>query len=115
MNDLANKDMKFGYSAGVPDEITDGWGARLILNRGEIDMLRDRQGYFGNSKIANDFCAHLNSVTAKWTANVKTLYYSGEIDPSKQNHVTIYEDEKIKLVGNTNGSFGYLYVAGWFK
>lgn len=115
MNDLANKDMKFGYSAGVPDEVTDGWGARLILSNGDVDMLPDRQGYFGNAETVNVFCNHLNSVKNKWRGNVKTLYYSGEIDSSKSNHVTIYEDEKVILVGNTNGSFGYLYVAGWLK
>lgn len=114
MNELAQK-MQWGYRNGFPDDVTDGWGARGILERGEVDLLRDRQDHFGDVDKANKFCAAFNFNKDKWRKNVKELCDRGEIDPSKTNHVTIYEDEDIIVVGNTQGSFGYLYLAGWIK
>lgn len=114
MNDLAQK-MEWGYRNGFPDDVTDGWGARGILERGEVDLLRDRQDHFGDVDKANKFCAVFNLNKEKWRKNVKELCDKGDIDPSKTNHVTIYEDEDIIVVGNTQGSFGYLYLAGWIK
>lgn len=114
MNKLANE-MNWGYRNGFPDDVTDGWGARGILQRGEVDLLNDRQSYFGDAEIVDQFCSRMNANKEKWRKNVKDLYYSGEVDPSKNNHVVIYEDEFIKMVGNTQGSFGHFYMAGWLK
>jgi hypothetical protein len=31
------------------------------------------------------------------------------------DEAVIYEDERGKIVGSAQGSYGYLYVAGWLK
>jgi hypothetical protein len=45
----------------------------------------------------------------------RELADSYELRPSDARQVTLHEDEQGKILGNPQGSHGYLYVAAWMK
>lgn len=108
--------LEFGYNAGVPENVDAAWGARLILERGgNVDMLPDRQGFFGDKATVQKICDQLNSNKKQWRDNVKSLYNEYQVRSDEPNEVVVYENDVVKMVGNTNGSYGYFYVAAWLK
>jgi hypothetical protein len=38
-----------------------------------------------------------------------------EVSPSEPNEVVLYDDANVRIIGNTNGSHGYLYVTAQLK
>jgi hypothetical protein len=92
MNDLR---LAFGCVKALPEGTTTAWGARLIYPN---DLVHDRQDLVGPD--ADDLKAWLNG---------------GPLDPTKDVTVTLFEDEDGIIVGNPQGSYGYLYVAAWLK
>jgi hypothetical protein len=105
------KSLMFGYHAGIPSDITSAWGARLIEPN---DLVHDRQDLVAESDEAKSaLVAWLNGGAIE-----KALDWLGKREyravPDGEEFV-VYEDEDGKIVGNTNRSFGYVYVAGWLK
>jgi hypothetical protein len=102
----------FGYSRGVPEDVKTAWGARLIAPN---DLLHDRQDLVAESDEAKqELIAWLNGggIKAALTNLARKrqdfIYRDG-------GEFLVYEDDHGKIVGNTNGSGGYVYVAGWLK
>lgn len=112
------KSLSFGYSSAVPEDAKASWGARLIIDRNSYkrggDMLPDRQGRFGESE---DFALLANRLdeVKPWREPLANLIAAGEVRADKSNEVLLYEDDLIKVVGNSNASYGYFYIAGWLK
>lgn len=116
--------LAFGYGRGIPVGITTAWGARLIAPR---DLLPDRQDLKAESDEAKAaLIAWLNGsppgtgAIDKALSEIERQYDkygtgTGAICGSEDKEHLLYEDDQGKVVGNTNGSCGYVYVAGWLK
>lgn len=102
----------FGYSAGVPEDVRTAWGARLIAPN---DLLHDRQDLvFENLMEKAKLVAWLNGGgIASALVNLGKERY--DLIYRDGGEFLIYEDDHGKVVGNTNNSGGYVYVAGWLK
>lgn len=107
--------LSFGCNDGLPEGVRAAWGARLIVDQGGyIDFVHDRQGHFGDDADVDPLIAWVNSgafETAREKAGV--LLRSYEMNTRKREEFVLYEDDLGRIVGNTNGSAGYLYVAAW--
>lgn len=102
----------FGYSAGVPEDVSTAWGARLIAPN---DLLHDRQDLVAENLMEKaKLVAWLNGGAIRkalfWLAQERAdlVYRDGE-------EFVVFEDPDGIIVGNTQQSGGYVYVAGWLK
>ena len=113
------------------------WGARAILNQNNwkkpIDLLWDRQTLFGESEeLREAFCQHMNDYVIPilqvrvdqllhGKLNEKNFGDETAVDKSPDPTVrrmssrdaclfTLFEDASVKVLANTNASFGYLYL-----
>jgi hypothetical protein len=43
------------------------------------------------------------------------LVREGHVQSDEPNEVVVYDDDVIRVVGNSNGSYGYFYLAAWLK
>jgi hypothetical protein len=106
----------FGRSRGVPEGITTAWGARLIA---PDDLLHDRQDLVADSPEAKaELIEWLNGDTpgngaiTKMREWLRDNYFQlGQND----DELVLYNDIDGMIIGSTQGSGGYVYVAGWLK
>ncbi len=104
------KTLSFGYLTIKGAKAT--WGARTIVTKRGYDMLNDRQGLKGHPVYTEELIEHLNSgVLSKTYAEFIQLQENFEIDGNKAEEFTLYEDDKVVVLGNTNGSCGYFYLS----
>jgi hypothetical protein len=103
--------LAFGCREGVPEGVANAWGARWIYPN---DFVHDRQDLKGeNTDPLKDW---LNGGALN-TARIRALELakSWKMFPaSDQTHVLV-DDEHGTIIGNPQGSHGYLYVAAWLK
>ena len=101
----------FGRSRGVPDDVTTAWGARLIA---PADLLHDRQDLVAESDEAKaELVAWLNGGAIKGALDwLRENYWQFRQDDAE---LVLYNDADGMIVGSTQGSGGYVYVAGWLK
>lgn len=113
------KTLRWGYSVAVPADTKAAWGARLILERDARtqggDLLYDRQDSFFETQAHGDVLQAKLSLTRPWETPLAALVASGQVRSDEPNEVVVYEDDVLKVVGNSNGSHGYFYIAGWLK
>ena len=96
----------------APTDSPSVWGARGIFTRDYIDVPWDRSMVVGNDEILK----LLNN--GAWKAaqlRFKEMVSLWEIEPDKSNVITLYEDNRIKIVGDARSSYGYFYVDAWVK
>jgi len=107
--------LRFGYSAGLPGGTVTAWGARAIITQtGDVDLLPDRQAAAGAEQDIDALLHRLNNgVNAAWIERAKDMLRGYEMNTRKAEHFTLYADEHVTVVANTNGSAGYLYVAAY--
>jgi len=107
----------FGMSRAVPEDVTTAWGARLIA---PADILWDRQDLVAeNDEAKQELIAWLNGEPEGTGAIAKARdwlreNYRGMRQDWDDEHV-LYEDADGTIMGSTNASYGYVYVAGWLK
>jgi len=103
--------LSFGAVRAIPDEVDTAWGARWIYPN---DMVHDRQDIAGPAK--DRLIAWLNGGAIRAAlAEAAALAKSWRMFPQQNYEHVLYEDETGRIVGNAQGSHGYLYVAGWLK
>ncbi len=107
--------LRFGYNAGLPAGTVTAWGARAIVNQdGTVDLVSDRQSSMGDEAAVVALLAKLNAgINRAWIARAKELLRSGEMSPRVAGEFVLYSDEHVSVLGNTNASHGYLYVAAY--
>jgi hypothetical protein len=101
-----------------PDDVRAVWGARLIW---PDDLLWDRQDIAAHdeeSKAA--LTAWLNGPNRgdgalKAMKEALATPYTLGLASDKDDEAVIYEDDKGKIIGSAQSSFGYLYVCAWLK
>ena len=117
--------LDFGYDVAVPNGVKAAWGARAIFkmptypHKAFMDLLPDRQGVCwldGHKDSVTTLTELLNGgVLAAAQERFDALVQLGEVHTREPHAVVVYEDDDIKMVGNSNGSHGYFYVAAWLK
>lgn len=107
--------LAFGYHAGLPDGVTAAWGARLIVQQdGYTDLLWNRQGNHGDGDALDALHAWLNGGALKAAREkASALLVAYEMRTREAAEFVLYEDDRGRIVGNTNASAGYLYIAAW--
>jgi hypothetical protein len=117
MTDDTRLKLAFGRRT-YPDTAQAVWGARLIYPN---DLLHDRQDLAARSDEAKmALIAWLNGpgmgdgAIAKMRTNLTIPSHFG-LSQSSNEEAVIYEDDEGIIVGSPQGSFGYVYVAGWLK
>lgn len=112
------KTLAYGYRR-FPEGVRAVWGARLIEPN---DLLHDRQDLVADDDSSKaDLIDWLNGETRGQGALARALERlarHGFTDgcpelQQRDEEFPVYEDERGKIVGNTQASYGYVYVAGW--
>ena len=88
-------------------------GARTIWQGGRSwDILPDRQGWRATDEGAlKRLSALLNGgILREAEKRLGALGNTWEVSPSRSDEVVLFEDARVRVVGNTNGSHGYFYV-----
>lgn len=103
--------LRFGHNAGLPTSVHTAWGARLIY---PDDVVWDRVDAFGPRKA--ELLTHLNEHVkdAPWT-KAWNLNNSGAMGPESDMDFVLYEDSKVRVIGNPRNSHGYLYVCAYLR
>lgn len=93
-------------------------------------LLPDRQGLAGPDrkvlmdKMNGGIMAKVQERTRElqaegkvWTHPSHPIDWGAEVRnrPDRGSLVVLYEDDEVKVVANSNGSYGYLYLAAWLK
>lgn len=117
--ETTDRTLEWGYRIAVPPDTKAAWGARLILERHAYkhggDLVANRQSSFYTDQASADLLQARLSLARPWEKPLAALIASGDVRSDQPNEVVVYEDEYVKSVGNTNGSYGYFYIAVWLK
>jgi hypothetical protein len=109
----------FIYRRGLPDvAVTAAWGCRAIVNSGGmVDVLPDRQGCFGDEQAVTELIEQLNTggLGDRWRAEASRLLVDGTLRGDTGREVELLDEDGVRVVANTNGSAGYLYVIAYVK
>jgi hypothetical protein len=107
--------LAFGYKAGIPDDAVAAWGARWIVTQdGYIDFVPDRQDADGPDAERRQLLDLLNAGAGKAAQDrLRELLQNGEVHTRREAEVELYADDRVRVVGNTNASAGYFYVAAY--
>jgi hypothetical protein len=103
--------LEWGHNAGLPRGVTSAWGARLLY---PDDVLPDRVDYFGprEAELREYLRSHVGD--EPWVM-ARKLSSSGAMKQTSDMDFVLYEDAKVRIVGNPRRSYGYLYVCAYFR
>lgn len=105
--------LSYGYRRH-PKGLRAVWGARLIAPN---DLLHDRQDLLAQDDEGKaELVAWLNGEVRGQGALRRALDWLGENSLELRQvdeEFVVYEDATGRIVGNTQASYGYVYVAGW--
>jgi len=102
-----------------PDDAPAYWGARAILgsyrDKSPIDLLPDRQG--GGGPLFSVLASLLNDAGGLKVAQarVAALLNNYIMSSTKAQEFTLIDNDMMKMVADTRGSHGYLYISAWLK
>lgn len=105
------------WGLGLPEDVSDDrlwWSARAILHsrNGLIELLPDRMGFNRYEKKDEDRRRRLD--LADWISDTIKRIDAYSLDPTKQQLHEV-ETDKYKMIYDTRGSHGYLYISAWEK
>jgi len=107
----------FGLWVSCPEGVEIAWGARAILSAGNIDIPYDRTTWNGTlveSRRARKALADLiNLAFPTIRETVHELCLMGKMRQDEEREFVLVDEDKLKVVANTNGSYGYLYLVAF--
>jgi len=118
-----NRDLDFGYAPAIEAAQMDSspaiWGARAIVENSSMGfaLVPGRNSWYTEDERARKaLVVALNKgvLDACRAEFVRLRDENWDINRVSQEYV-LFEDDAIRVVGNTNGSYGYLYLAAWIK
>lgn len=115
--EISGLSLTYGYNQAIPKDVGGVWGARLIWPN---DLLWDRQSIARHEDQASDeelerLTGWLNSIAVKEMREKLSDPWKLGLHPNEDMEAIIYEDEIGKIIGNTLGSHGYVYVVAYLK
>lgn len=111
--------LAFGYSKGLPEGVRAAWGARVIAYQtGALDFVPNRQGFGGpdgdpGPEATEALGAFVNANCGKAMERASELLKSYEMSTRESQAFILHCDGTGMIVGNTNASAGYLYLAAF--
>jgi len=110
---MSKRKLEFGLNAALPKNVKAAWGARLIY---PDDLVWDRQSRIGAVKHVKPLIDWLNGgALHAMREQARDFHKNGFMSPRSSADIVLHEDERGIIVGNPNGSHGYLYVVAWLK
>jgi hypothetical protein len=131
--------LEFGYNAGLPPDCTCAWGARAILEENHnwdkyhytkngtprkrippegrmyrISLCYDRESVFGDEASIARLVAVLNKNFPAIILAAQIALEDGPLDYGIPGEADIWSGEGVRVVANSNGSHGYLYMCAFF-
>ena len=109
-------ELEFGLKFSIPEDAPAGWGARTIQHGEVLDYVPDRQDAFAKDEASGKvFMEVINRTGMRDAINAsyRKLYLEGKLRGSQEGVEVLFEDEAIKVVADTRGSYGYVYLAAW--
>ena len=132
--------LSYGYNCELPEGWRAKWGARCIWPQGyaygvsdingnvpppppplPLDILHDRQSWYspeGGETVHMQAlhallnrCGLMKAIQARMAAYVRQRH----VNTSESREVVLYENDFVKAVGNSNGSYGYFYLTVYIK
>lgn len=105
----------FGYNDGLVDGLRAAWGARWIVTQdGGVDFVWDRQDNFGDKGRIDKLLAWLNERALNGArTSASQMLVARALNTREARPAVLYQDREGAIVGNTNASAGYLYVAAY--
>jgi len=130
--------LEFGYNAGLPLDAAFAWGARAIIERGTISLLPDRQSWYPQVQHpANELTlyqenelerlrlqldrgpapgsASSGGLISQARREAERLLRLHVMRPDERREFWLAESDLVVILGNTNASRGYLYIAAFIK
>lgn len=104
----------FGYNSGVPAEARAVWGARLIVSQdGYTDFLADRTDRAGEQAEVEALFDLLEEryPLGQLRKDLSAGLQAYKIRTRERDEITLYADDQLLVIGNTNASAGYFYVS----
>lgn len=105
----------YWWGLPLPDDITVGWGARAIDDGKTFGLLPDRQSMKGDDDERKALAQRLNSVLPTCQKEFARLKNTFEISGRESKLVVLYDEDGLRVEGNTNGSYGYFYVRAYAR
>ena len=103
----------WGYNAALPTAVKAAWGARMISQPQLLDLVYNRTDWIGEPDETKNLMEWLNSGPLHEARKTGGALVYTELAGDKSGEVVLYEDERGRIVGSANRSFGYVYVAAW--
>jgi hypothetical protein len=117
MNTSRNE-MTFGLVNEIPKDSPSGWGARAIQKGSCLDIVWDRQDVFAVDEAHHNVLSLLLNRAGMFEhiqGKYAELYNSGKLQGNQAGTEVLFEDHALVVVANTNGSYGYVYLAAYLK
>lgn len=85
-----------------------------------VELVSDRQSWLDDSDEAAESRSRLSGLLnagplGKAIEQAARLLDSGEMRPDRGGVLTLFQDERLCVLGTTNASCGYLYMVAWEK
>jgi len=110
--------MEFGLWGNCPEDVKVAWGARGIIDGRwpdqRVSLLWDRQSGKGTTEARKALTTMLNAGLLQQALDRATsLLKTCDMATNEAQDFTLAEVGGIRIVGNTNGSCGYLYLIAY--
>jgi hypothetical protein len=104
--------LRWGLAYAVPAEATGAWGCRAIISQdGHVDLVPDRTDVTGDEIILDILTRQYNPRTLREDLGAKLRAH--EVLTTRGGRFTLHKSRLLTVMGDTNGSGGYAYLAGW--
>lgn len=109
--------LEWGYKRcpGIPEDTRALWGARAVVEHGNVYLLGDRQSTW--SETVESLEALVKCLNAGPLNNAlnkaRDLLKTGRMSGMTAEHFILHESPDLTIAGNTGASYGYLYLTAW--
>jgi len=101
------------YGIQPPQDVPAAWGCRAIQQYTFLDIVPDRQDMCGDKNMMEALQALINLDDVR--AAYKKAYCEGKLAAHEAGEVVLIDNEHIKVVADTKGSHGYVYLGAHLK
>jgi hypothetical protein len=108
---IAKQRLTRGWGRGIPDDVkyVATWGARAIYTGQKIDLLPNRQSWWGSEGDVT--CESLRI----WISRVGLPYLRQQAPTlsTRENRTVSLDDGRMHIEANPQSSRGYLHIRAW--
>jgi hypothetical protein len=101
------------YGIKPPINAPVAWGCRAIQKEDEIEILIDRQDVSGPELLLDSLLVLLNLDEVR--SSYRSAYNEGKLAPHSAGEVILIDNKHIKVIADTKGSRGYVYIGAHLK